>query len=237
KKTEELQRQLESEKVDLENELENSKQEHQKLLDSIKAEKESWIQKQEASFSQKLENLEAKIRELDKASTPTKRHALKQEVKALEPETILEPIEVGDLVRLKQSSQVGTVEKIEKDSAFVSVGALSMQVKLKNLSKMEKPKAKKKQQRTHRVDRIAPVSLELNIIGKRVAEALPIVDKYLDDCVLRNLNTCHIIHGVGTGQLRTAVHELLRKHKMVESFELASIAEGGAGATRVEFKK
>src|SRR5699024_1041020 len=98
-----------------------------------------------------------------------------------------------------------------------------------------KPK-KKKQVKTHRVDRSARVPLELNVIGKRVAEALPIVDKYLDDCVLRNLPACRIVHGVGSGQLRSAVHDLLRKHKMVKSFELASVSEGGAGATRVVFK-
>ena len=63
------------------------------------------------------------------------------------------------------------------------------------------------------------------------------VSKYIDDCVLARMGTCRIVHGVGTGKLRSAVHDLLRKHKMVDSFALASIGEGGAGATRVVLKQ
>ncbi len=205
-------------------------------MKSVQSEKEDWIQKQEAIFEEKLMSLQEKIQTLDKTSTPTQRHALKQEVEKLKPEVIVEDIKVGDQVRLKQSSQVGIVEKIEKNTAYVSVGSLSMNVKLKNLIRLGSKPKRKKQIRTHRVDRSASVSLELNVIGKRVAEALPLVDKYIDDCILRNLPACRIVHGVGSGQLRSAIHDLLRKHKMVKSFELAAVNEGGAGATRVVFK-
>ncbi len=235
--TENLQSELEKDKLQLEEEIEAHKTSFTKEVQSIQEEKRSWIEAKEQEFSSKLQTLEEKIKELDQASTPTQRHALKKEVVALQPETVVEKISVGDQVRLKQSSQVGTVEKIERNNAFVSVGTLTMQVKLKDLIRMgAKPKKVKKQVRTHSVDRSTKVSLELNLIGMRVAEALPMVDKYLDDCVLRNLPSCRIVHGVGSGQLRSAVHGLLRKHKMVESFELASVSEGGAGATRVVFK-
>lgn len=236
KNTEKLQETLAQDKKTLEKEIEAQRDEHAMTLKRVQEEKRVWLEKQEASFSKRLSALEDKIRELDKKSTPTQRHALKKEVEKLQPEAVVEEIKVGDQVRLKQSSQVGIVEKIEKNTAFVSVGALSMNVKLKNLIRLGSKPKKKKQVKTHRVDRSARVPLELNVIGKRVAEALPIVDKYLDDCVLRNLPACRIVHGVGSGQLRSAVHDLLRKHKMVKSFELASVSEGGAGATRVVFK-
>ena len=69
-----------------------------------------------------------------------------------------------------------------------------------------------------------------------MSEALPLLDKYLDECLVHNVMSCRVIHGHGTGQLRTAVHQLLRTHKHVKHFELASMAEGGAGATLVQLK-
>ncbi len=236
KETEDLQLALEEKETALEETTQKQKADYDALLKSVQSEKEDWIQKQEAIFEEKLMSLQEKIQTLDKTSTPTQRHALKQEVEKLKPEVIVDDIKVGDQVRLKQSSQVGIVEKIEKNTAYVSVGSLSMNVKLKNLIRLGSKPKRKKQIRTHRVDRSASVSLELNVIGKRVAEALPLVDKYIDDCILRNLPACRIVHGVGSGQLRSAIHDLLRKHKMVKSFELAAVNEGGAGATRVVFK-
>ena len=69
------------------------------------------------------------------------------------------------------------------------------------------------------MDRSAKVPLEINVIGLTVDEALPVVDKYLDDCVLHNLASCRIVHGMGTGRLRSEIHKMLRSHKQVESFE------------------
>lgn len=229
---EHLKQAIEEEKQELEQKIELNKEAHKKLIASIKKEKEDFIKAQEESFEIKLKELEAKIKDLDQQTTPTKRHELKQEVEKLRPEPIIEKINVGDTVRIKQSSQVGIVEKIEKNIAFVSVGTLSMQVKLKDLSYMAKPK-KQKKTKTYQVSRPSSISLECNVIGKRVTEAIPIVDKYIDECILRNMHSCRIVHGVGTGQLRNALHEHLRRHKQVKSFSLAAINEGGAGATRV----
>lgn len=236
KENEKLQQSLLDEKEMLEESIVAHKKTQDALVASIKEEKEAWLLHQEASFAKKLQEIESKIAKLDKESTPTQRHQLKKEVISLKPETILEPIHIGDQVRIKQSSQVGVVERIEKNRATVSVGSLSMDVKLSDLSFISKKTKKVKAQKTHRVDRSAKVALEVNVIGKRVVEALPIVDKYLDDCVLRKMPSCRIVHGVGSGKLRSAIHEHLRKHKMVASFELASVSEGGAGATRVVFK-
>jgi DNA mismatch repair protein MutS2 len=209
------------------------------LVKSLQDEKVAWIQEKDLEFTEKLEALEAKIRSLNSESKPTARHKILKEVESMRPEVVVEPIELGDRVRINKSSQVGIVDKIERDIAFVSVGAMSLQVKVKDVTKIHGAPDPKKQKkaRTHRVDKAVFVPMECNVIGLRVADALPLVSKHIDDCVLARMGTCRIVHGVGTGKLRSAVHDLLRKHKMVESFELASVSEGGAGATRVVLKQ
>lgn len=63
-------------------------------------------------------------------------------------------------------------------------------------------------------------SMECNVIGMRVAEALPIIDKYLDNAVLAKANNVRIIHGMGTGALRKGVHDFLKRNPRVESFRM-----------------
>ena len=78
------------------------------------------------------------------------------------------------------------------------------------------------------------VSTELNILGLNVEEALPIVDKFLDDATLAKLQTVRIVHGKGTGKLRSGIHQFLRKNAHVKSFRLGTFGEGEAGVTVVE---
>ena len=81
------------------------------------------------------------------------------------------------------------------------------------------------------------VSPEINVIGQNVEDALFIIDKYLDDCYLSNLPTARIVHGKGTGKLRTGIHAFLKKHPHVKSYRLGTFGEGEMGVTVVEFKK
>ena len=81
------------------------------------------------------------------------------------------------------------------------------------------------------------ISPECNIIGMRVDEALPIVDKYIDDAYLAHLPQCTIIHGRGPGALKSAVHSHLKKLKYVKEFRLGSFGEGDQGVTIVVFKE
>lgn len=235
--TETLQEALTEEKRVLESEIETHHKEHQRLIDAVLEEKHTWIQARELEFEEKLNELQTKIKEMDKMVKPTERHRVLKEVEAMKPNTIVEPIHEQDLVKIKQSSQVGKVEKIEKDIAFVAVGALSLQVKLKDLVKMDAPKkVKKNTTRSHRGPSKSAIPLEINVIGKTVAEAVPMIEKYIDDCIVRNLSTCRIVHGVGTGTLRKAIHQSLSRNKHVQSYEIAAYNEGGAGATRVVLK-
>ena len=80
------------------------------------------------------------------------------------------------------------------------------------------------------------VHTEINLIGMTTAEAIPLLEKYLDDAYLAHLSQVRIIHGMGTGALRSAVHDHLKRNRSIESFRLGEQGEGGYGATVAFFK-
>ena len=80
------------------------------------------------------------------------------------------------------------------------------------------------------------VSTECNVIGMTVKEAIEVISKYLDDCTVVHYKQCRIVHGCGTGKLRSGVHEYLKKCPYVESYRLGGMGEGGVGATVVTLK-
>ena len=88
-----------------------------------------------------------------------------------------------------------------------------------------------------RMSKSMTIRPELNIIGKRVDEAMPEVEKYLDDAYLAHLPKVTIIHGRGTGALRDAVHSQLKRIKYVKSYRVGNFGEGDQGVTIVEFKE
>jgi DNA mismatch repair protein MutS2 len=83
-------------------------------------------------------------------------------------------------------------------------------------------------------DLAAVVAAELNLIGQRVDDAIDESDKFLDRALLEGKQAVRIIHGFGTGTLRKAIREHLRKHPAVRSFRAGADNEGGDGATVVE---
>ena len=92
------------------------------------------------------------------------------------------------------------------------------------------------QQRDLDFSRNQAISPELNLLGKTTDEALNELDKYLDDARMSHLTSVRIVHGKGTGALRKAVHNYLRKQKWVKSYRLGDFGEGDAGVTIVQFK-
>ena len=79
----------------------------------------------------------------------------------------------------------------------------------------------------------ASVSLQLDLRGARAEEALEVLDRYLNDAAVAGVDRLRIVHGKGTGALRTAVREVLSRHPLVRGHEPAGAAEGGDGATIV----
>lgn len=149
-----------------------------------------------------------------------------------------EKLAVGDEVfipRLQQKGQI--LADLGTDEFQVQIGVLKM--KLKG-SEMEKRSTSQKQEvkqiKSSFVRSRNDVSPELDLRGKMVEEAIQEIDQYLDHSILAGYKQVHLIHGKGTGALRTGVQKFLRKHRAVRSFRLGSIGEGGSGVTVVELK-
>ena len=79
------------------------------------------------------------------------------------------------------------------------------------------------------------ISSEINVIGLTISEAIPLIDKFLDDCFLAKLKTARIVHGKGTGKLRQGIHSYLKTQPNVKSFRIGTYGEGEMGVTIVEF--
>lgn len=239
KENDDLKVMLETERSQFEAEKVIADEELKTLRQRLINEKEQWLETKNAEFNQSLDVLLEEVSQYQKtAAKPQEKKRIIQEIEKSKSIAKVEPINVGDRVTLINTSQVGVVERIEKTTASVVVGTLSLKVDVSNLQRVAGPvKKKKPNKRAHSVSRIMPQSTECNIIGMRVAEAMPVMERFIDSCVLNRVNTFRIVHGHGSGALRNAVHDALRRNKHVGSFELAAVNEGGSGATRVVLKQ
>ena len=101
----------------------------------------------------------------------------------------------------------------------------------------QKQHAHKRAMREQRVDVMTrPVRQELDVRGMALDEAIPEVQKFLDDAMLSSLGEVSIIHGNGTGILRAGIQDCLRRHPCVSSFRLGRYGEGETGVTIVSLK-
>ncbi len=162
------------------------------------------------------------------------------------PQSGLKPsqLKLGESVRIVSMGLKGTVSSLpdHKGNLFVQCGIIRTQTNIKDLVLIQEKDAASsaKGGRTSsgkiRMSKSLSVSPEINLLGKTVDEAMSVLDKYLDDAYLAHLTTVRIVHGKGTGALRTAVQNHLRKVKYVKSYRLGEYGEGDAGVTIVEFK-
>lgn len=150
---------------------------------------------------------------------------------------------VGSNVHVISLNLDGTISSLPnaKGDLYVQMGILRSLINIQDLEIIEKEPEKQKESSKTQVGKIRmsksfSISPELNIIGKRVDEALPDVEKYLDDAYLAHLPKVTIIHGRGTGALKDAVHAKLKRLPYVKSYRLGSFGEGDHGVTIVEFK-
>lgn len=152
-----------------------------------------------------------------------------------------EDIKVGDTVHVLSLNLTGTVATLPnaKGELYVQMGALRTQVSLNDIEPAEQEKEPEKKARTEtgkiKMSKSMSISPECNLIGMRVDEALPVLEKYLDDAYLAHLPQVTIIHGRGTGALRDAVHQYLKRQRYVKSYRIGAFGEGDHGVTIVEF--
>ena len=154
-----------------------------------------------------------------------------------EPETPSRPIAAGDRVELPGVRTAATVVQVNGDGSLVlQAGKMKMTAKPGQVRLIEGQPQVKKQAAAPTLHLERRASSELDIRGYETLEAESVVENYLDAAVMAKLETVTIIHGKGTGALRKAVHEILRRSKAVKSFRLGRYGEGEAGVTVVELK-
>nr|WP_317407879.1 endonuclease MutS2 [Fournierella massiliensis] len=157
----------------------------------------------------------------------------------------LKQAKVGQEVVIADIEQTATVMSLPDRNGLVEVraGILKTKVPLSNLkapdklkkpANNDKPKPQPRSTTVQRVQRKA--SMEINLLGMTVEEALMETDQFIDHAVMNGQTMVYLIHGKGTGALRKAIHAHLRGHRNVKSFRLGQYGEGEAGVTVVELK-
>ena len=145
---------------------------------------------------------------------------------------------VGDTVRVRGWEMPGQVlaSPDARDLVAVQVGQIKTRVPLDEIMAVESqqpaPETEARQRDTAPAAPMVPI--EIDIRGNRAEESIGTVDRYLDQALHGGLKSVRIIHGKGTGALRTAIHEMLRGHPLVRRYRTAPAREGGDGATVVE---
>ena len=154
-------------------------------------------------------------------------------------------LKIGDNVKILSMGLKGTVSTLpdHKGNLFVQCGIMRSQANIKDLVFLKEdsatPALSSSKSHTSKVkmSKSLSISPEINLLGKTVDEALSALDKYLDDAYLAHLSTVRVVHGKGTGALRSAVQNHLKRIKYVKSYRLGEYGEGDAGVTIVTFKE
>jgi DNA mismatch repair protein MutS2 len=171
-------------------------------------------------------------RRLDEAAPAVSKLKSGTAVKQKKPQKV----EAGDEVMVYSLNQKGHVVEINDREALVQLGILKMKVRMDDLElvkaavKDQQPKMAASLKRT----RDDNVRSELDLRGVNLEEAILEVDRFLNDAFLSNLGLIYIIHGKGTGILRTGIQDYLRKHRLIKTYRTGNYGEGGNGVTVVE---
>lgn len=163
------------------------------------------------------------------------KEAIKKEDNTKPPKTV----RAGDTVNIVTLDQKATVLSApdSKGEVMVQAGVMKLNVKLKDIRLIEEKKAAAPTSGKVGLGAGKQVGLELDVRGMLVDEANIIVDRYLDDAYNAGLSEVNIIHGKGTGALRTGIQAFLKRHPLVKGYRMGSYGEGDAGVTVVTLKK
>jgi DNA mismatch repair protein MutS2 len=145
---------------------------------------------------------------------------------------------VGAVAQIAGTDYVGVIEKLQGEKAILRIGAIKMDVNAKKLVKTEKkPKGASLPRDTSMTETPAAVPSSIMVRGMNVQDALPMVERYLDQALRRGHTSVTVIHGRGEGILRREIHALCASLKYVESYRLGDAGEGGYGVTIVTFRR
>lgn len=225
--------------------LQNANQEASRILAEAKNVADDTIRKytkwaKSDRHIQEMEKERAELRNrMNKHQNQSGSKPQKRKKKSLKASDLM----IGSNVHILTLNADGTVSTLpnEKGDLFVQAGLLRTQVNIKDLELLPEEKPKQTEKRHNgsgkiRIDKAASVHQEVNLIGMTVDEAMPVLNKYLDDAYLAHMTQVTVIHGRGTGTLRKAVHQQLARLKYVKSYRLGEFGEGDMGVTIVTFK-
>ena len=190
--------------------------------------------------------LRGKIQDVDKKLAVKKTAAPKKAVSA-------KKLRLGDTVRVLSMNLKGTVSSLPnaKGDLYVQMGILRSLVNIRDLEMVEEAsitgpglsgthtggsRSSGSGSSKIKMSKSFSVSPEVNLIGMTVDEAIPVLDKYLDDAYLAHLPQVRVVHGRGTGALKAGVHRHLKKLSYVKEYRLGEFGEGDTGVTIVTFK-
>ncbi len=191
---------------------------------------------------QQMEQERSRLR--DAMSKKEQRLAAKKKQQKAPNPNVPKKLHIGDSVRVLSMNVKGTVQPLPnaKGNLYVQMGILRSEVNINDLVLIQEDAAPSSSGRSGsgssgiRMNKSATISPEIKLIGMTVDEALPQLDKYLDDAYLAHLSSVRIVHGKGTGALRKAVQNHLKTLPHVKSYHLGEFGEGDAGVTIAEFK-
>lgn len=232
--------------------LRDAKEEAQKILRDAKDTADQTIRQinklaADSGVSKELEAQRSKLR--GKLQDVDSSLSLKKET--VRPAKQIDPkkLKPGDGVRVLSMNLNGIVSSLPnaKGDLYVQMGILRSQVNIKDLELLHeqsisgpsitgKDKKAGSGSSSTRMSKSFSISPEINLIGMTTDEAIPQLDKYLDDAYLAHLPQVRVVHGRGTGALKNAVHKHLKKLKYVKEFRLGVFGEGDSGVTIVVFK-
>jgi DNA mismatch repair protein MutS2 len=258
-----LRRELEAERERLERERDALATEHaaamERVQETLLAERRQASERLEAairSLGREVEREVARIEDArerarvraraEQAAQRARREAIPSSPAAGDaaPRSLDRPLAPGLVVRVVSLGRDGVVERVEGGSVVVRIGALPVTVRSADLAQPEggggraagKGSRFSPPFRSAAADDLGETASELRLIGKTVEEALPELDKFLDEAALAGRQELRVIHGHGTGRLRRAVRQFLARHVHVSAHRPGAPNEGGDGATIVTLK-
>ncbi len=231
-----LQEQLAKQQEQLEEAKVKLAQKQEKILFEANAKAQQVIEEAKEKANEVIEQLKAMKSDVKEHELIAMKAQLKDDDEEVEEEKVHE-FKVNDYVRLKNLGYHGEIISLKGSRATVFANGMKMNVKTNELEYTQRPNVKKVAQHSTRKVASKTVSSECNLIGMHVEEALSLVDKYLDSALLAKMYTIRLVHGHGTGALRSAIHQYLKRNKNVDSYRLGGEGEGGLGATVVTLKR
>jgi len=235
---------------ELSREFENYQNEKENLKKQAQEEANEIVEERKQEANKIIENLRQRqlegqgnqnIKEHEFIEAQTELSALQQEEQRLKENKVLQKekekksFKEGQTVTVHSLGQTGTLVEKEDDEWVVQMGMLKMKLPEDDLSISEE-EVEEAPTGTSYSGGSSSVKPELDLRGERVEPALSQLDQYLDQALLANYREVTIIHGHGTGAMRSAVQEALDKHSRVKNYKAAPANQGGNGATIVSFK-